>query len=63
MGNLEIKDSVAAKDDTFKVRFLALNLVIDFSKSAYSLTSIRDRLNEGSADIIVSNRSVMQLIN
>ena len=42
MGNLEMDDSVAAKDDTFKDRFLALNL--DFSKSAYSLTSIRDRL-------------------
>ena len=59
MGNLEMEDSVAAKDDTFKARFLALNL--DFSKSAHSLTSIRDRLNEGSADI-VSNRSVKQLI-
>ena len=59
MGNLEIEDAVVAKDDTFKARFLALNL--DFSKSAHSLTSIRDRLNEGSADI-VSNRSVKQLI-
>ena len=59
MGNLEMEDSVAAKDDTFKARFLALNL--DFSKSAHSLTSIRDSLNEGSADI-VSNRSVKQLI-
>ena len=57
--NLEIKDLAAAKDDTFKVRFLALNL--DFSKSAHSLISIRDRLNECSADI-VSNRSVKQLI-
>ena len=45
MGNLEIKDTVVAKDDTFKARYLALNL--DFSKSAHSLTSIRDRLNEG----------------
>jgi len=55
MGNLEMEDSVAVEDDSFKARFLALNL--DFSKSAYSLTSIRDRLNEGSADM-VSNRSV-----
>ena len=44
MGNLEMEDSVVAKDDTFKARFLALNL--DFSKSAHSLTSIRDRLKK-----------------
>ena len=55
MRNLEMEESVAAKIDTFKARFLALNL--DFSKKAHSLTSTRDRLNEGSADI-VSNRSV-----
>ena len=48
MGNLEMEHSVAVEDDSFKARFLALNL--DFSKSAYSLTSIRDRLNERSAD-------------
>ena len=54
-----MEDAVAAKDDIFKARFLGLNL--DFSKSAHSLTSIRDRLNEGSADI-VSNKSVKQLI-
>ena len=57
--NLEMEYSVASRDDSFKARFLALHL--DFSKSAHSLTSIRDRLNEGSADI-VSNRSVKQLI-
>ena len=45
MGNLEIESTLAAKDDTLKARFLALNL--DLSKSAHSLTSIRDRLNEG----------------
>jgi len=59
MGNLDMEDSVAAKDDTFKARFLTLNL--DFSKSTHRLTSIRDRLNEGSTDI-VSNISVKQLI-
>ena len=59
MGSLEMEDSVAAKDDTFKARFLALNL--DFIKSAHSLTSIRDRLNEDSTDIVF-NRSVKQLI-
>ena len=55
MKNLEMEDSVIAKDDSIKAGFLALQL--DFSKSAYSLTSIRDRLCEGSADI-ASNRSV-----
>ena len=53
------QDSVTAADDSFKVRFLALGL--DFSRSAHSLTSIRDRLNEGSAGM-VSNRAVKQLI-
>ena len=48
MGNLEMEDLVAAKDISY------------FSKLAHSLTSIRDKLNEGSADI-VSNRSVKQL--
>ena len=59
MKNLEMEDSVAVTDDSFKARFLALQL--DFSTSAYSLSSIRDRLNEGSADV-VSNKSVKQLI-
>ena len=59
MKNLEIEDSVAAADDSFKARFLALQL--DFGTSAYSLSSIRDRLNEGST-VVVSNRSVKQLI-
>ena len=52
MGSLEIEDFV---DDTFKERFLA------FNKSARSLTSIRDRLNEDLTDM-VSNRSIKQLI-
>ena len=47
MNNLEMEDSVTATDDSFKARFLALKL--DFSKSAHSLTSIRDQLNEGSS--------------
>ena len=54
-----MEDIVIAIDNSFKARFLALQL--DFSMSAHSLTSIRDRLNEGSADT-VSNRSVKQLI-
>ena len=44
MNNLEMEDSVTATDDSFKTRFLALKF--DFSKSAHSLTSIRDQLNE-----------------
>lgn len=60
MKNLEMEDSVAATDDFLKARFLSLEL--DFTKSAYSLTSIRDRLNEGSSPEIVSNRVVKQLI-
>ena len=59
MQNLTIEDSITASDDSLKARFLALGL--DFSRSAYSLTTIRDMLNEGSATI-VSNRSVKQLI-
>ena len=51
-----MEESVADKIDTYKAKFLALNL-----KKAHSLTSIRDRLNEGSADI-ASNRPVQQLI-
>ena len=59
MKNLEMEDSVTAADDSFKARFLALGL--NFSRSAHSFTSIRDRLNEGSAGM-VSNRAVKQLI-
>ena len=47
MNNLEMEDSVTATDDSFKARFLALKL--GFSKSAHSLTSIRDQINEGSS--------------
>lgn len=60
MSNLEIEESVAAGDDSLKARFLALEL--DFSKSAYSLTSIRDQLNKGDSTEIVSNRVVKHLI-
>lgn len=59
MNNLNKEDSVAANDDSLKARFLALGF--DFTTSAHSLTSIRDRLNEGSAQP-VSNRVVKQLI-
>jgi hypothetical protein len=57
--NLEMEDSVTAGDASFKARFLALGP--DFNTSAHSLTSIRDRLNEDSAES-VSNRAVKQLI-
>ena len=57
--NLDMEDSVTAGDASFKARFLALGL--DFNTSAHSLTSIRDRLNEDSAES-VSNRAVKQLI-
>ena len=46
MNNLDMEDSVAVEDDSFKARFLTLQL--DFSTSTY----IRDRLNEGSADVV-----------
>ena len=59
MNNLEKEDSVTAADDSFKARFLALGL--DFSRSAHSLTSIRDRLNACSTEM-VSNRAVKQPI-
>jgi len=39
MTNLTTEDSITASDDSLKLRFLALGL--DFSKSAYSLTSIQ----------------------
>ena len=59
MKNLDMEDSITAEDDSLNARFLFLGLY--FSKSAYSLTSVRDRLNEGST-VIVSNRVVKQLI-
>ena len=43
--NLEMEDLVTTGEESLKARFLALGL--DFSRSAYSLTSIRDRLNRG----------------
>ena len=46
MNHLDMEDSVAVEDDSFKAIFLTLKL--DFSTSAY----IRDRLNEGSADVV-----------
>ena len=42
--NLEMEDSVAARDDSFKARFLALQL--DFSKSAHR------KLNTDGGDIL-----------
>ena len=59
LDNLVLEESIIAGDDSFKARFLALGL--DFQKSAHSLTSIRDQLNEGSTGI-VTNRAVKQLI-
>ena len=59
MRNFEMEDLVTAPDGSLKERFLALNL--DFSISAHSLTSIRDKLNEDSSEI-VSNRVVKKLI-
>ena len=57
--NLEKEDSITAEENSLKARFLALGL--DLSKTSYSLTSIRDRLNEGSTQV-VSNRAAKQLI-
>jgi len=57
--NIEVEDSVAVADHSFRARFLALQL--DFSTSAYSFSSIRDRLKEGLLDG-VSNKAVKQLI-
>ena len=59
MKNLEMENSITAEDTSLKATFLALDL--DFSKSAHSLTSIRDRLNEDSTGV-VSNRAVKHLI-
>ena len=56
-GVLEKEDSITA-DNSLKARFLALGL--DLRKTAYSLTSIRDRLNEGSTQV-VSNQLIIEL--
>ena len=54
-----MENELTVEDESLKARFLALGL--DFSKSAHSLTSIRDRLNDDSSGV-VSNRAVKQLI-
>ena len=56
---LEDEDSITAGDASFKEQFLALGL--DFATTAYSLTSIRDRVNEH-LSVPVSNRAAKHLI-
>ena len=58
MNNLEKEDSFTAGGISFKARFLTFWL--DFSSSAHSVTSIRDRLNECSTEMVL-NRAVKQL--
>ena len=57
--SLEEEDSITAGDESFKEQFLALGL--DFTTTACSLTSIRDRLNEH-LSVPVPNRAVKHLI-
>ncbi|CAB3989606.1 Hypothetical predicted protein [Paramuricea clavata] len=57
--SLEEEDSITAGDESFKEQFLALGL--DFTTTACSLTSIRERLNEH-LSVPVSNRAVKHLI-
>ena len=45
-----MEDLVTAGDNSFKARFLALGLY--FSRSAHSLTSIRDKLIEVQLDSV-----------
>jgi len=50
MANIEIEDLVSATNSSLREKIFALDL--DFSKSAYSLSYIRDKLNEGSTEIL-----------
>ena len=61
MKSLEGEESIAAGNEHLKERFLALGL--DFQNTAYSLSFIRDKLNEHSTfTSAVTNRTVKQLI-
>ena len=61
MKSLEAEESVAAGDEIVKERFLALEL--DFQNTAYSLSFIREKLNENSTfSSTVIKRTVKQLI-
>ena len=60
MRSLEADESMAAGNKLLKERFLALGL--DFQSAAYSLSFIRDKLNENSTfSSAVTNRTVKQL--
>lgn len=61
MKSLEAEEFAAAGNEHLKERFLALGL--DFQNTAYSLSFIRDKLNENSPlSYTVTNRTVKQLI-
>jgi hypothetical protein len=57
--NREKEDYLTAEDESFKAKFLSLGL--DFSRSAHSLASIRERLKD-SSNGMVTNKAVKQLI-
>ena len=56
---MEQEHCVSASDESLKVHFLSLGL--DFNAKAYSLSSIRDKLNE-IVTVPVANRTVKHLI-
>ena len=59
--SLEAEESVAAGNERLKERFLVLEL--DFQNTAYSLSFIREKLNENSTfSSTVTNRTAKQLI-
>ena len=61
MKSLEAEESVAAENKHLKERFLALEL--DFHNTAYSLSFIRDKLNENfTLSCTVTDRTVKQMI-
>lgn len=61
MKSLEAEEFAAAGNEHLKERFLALGL--DFQNTTYSLSFIRDKLNENSPlSYTVTNRTVKQLI-
>ena len=57
--HLEKEDTITAKDESLRTAFSTLDL--DFETTAYSVTFIRNKLNEN-REVPVSNRAVKQLI-
>ena len=57
--HLEKEDTITAEDESLRTAFSTLEL--DFETTAYSITFIRNKLNE-TREVLVSNRAVKQLI-